>query len=390
MSRNSLNELHQEAELKQGFEIDTDKYKSLNQLRNLVNSMNKTRSQTVDIVDGLPVQCASHKDFSLTSANLSLMDINKSLQKAGTKKLVSTYDQKVDDNICACDVRISECSEVSGIKVDTTYINKSDSLYSDTTNSVCKCDTRTSVGTGYGCTCNTVSTKDTQTTVCSCNTRQTTDYNCSCNTVANLNGTETPACDCNTRTGTTYANSTCDCENRTTYTTTSDVVNTPTTYSCLCESRTSQITFTYTGCSCNSRAEYVYSACYEGCACESRDKNTTAYWTGCVCKDNLAETKTYVAVSLCQTRTNVVSATKKECSCVSRTETKTTVAYADCSGNVNQYVGADCASRTGYASCCLGNVYTSGCDCKSRTSYYTYSYSDCVSLVADSSCSSAC
>lgn len=269
------------------------KYKSLNDLKTLLNSMNEYRSKEID-EDGLPIQCNSHTNFSVSeNKRITLHDVNKSLSNGLISELVCpseiTYMCNCNTQTgCSCHSRTLLCEEVISSTVSPL------------------CSTRTTVSTS--CNCNSVSeNKEEVLSTCECNTVNNLVsegyyyYNPSSSCACNGKEYEFVSCGCNSRTGSILCESRVStgisymCTTRTTWTQQYE----PPVYSSdvLCPSRTTINTYTENNFLCPSR-----TTINQVCDCNTR----TTYFCGCNTRSE----------SLCETRINCICNEVCDCNTV--------------------------------------------------------------------------
>jgi hypothetical protein len=233
-----------------------DKYKSLKALQEIVNTLNKERSDKSN-----NISCVEHKSFEIKDDTLTLNKIENKIPSIASmtcEELVRKDCTCESLGGCECDTRTMTCESVVSYSDSVLCTSRT------TANSSCECNNVGATGTyyyiyyytyayitGYSCGCQVVAYLGS--TLCYNNNE---GYNgCTCAAVY-------PVCYCNSvyatyayttgsTTGTSYYYyNYALCASRTTYST-----------SCECNSRT-----TTNPCSCNTRSEAL-CATREGCTC---------------------------------------------------------------------------------------------------------------------------
>jgi hypothetical protein len=307
--RDSLGDLHGGLKSKGGYK--TEEYDSLNELKEMLNSMNEVRNESY---------CPEHTDFSMPVENYgNEVNTNTVFKRLPNIKSLCSSEQlytcDCNNNItCECHTRTLTCDKVTNPQVSaicssrTTY--SVDTVCSSRTNYVpdVTCLARTTYrddsiyGNESDCLCNDRSGY-TYTPIITCQSRVTNTMDsvtsyvkypnsdcpselvevCTCDSRIQIDKEAPKGCECNADEILTYVG--CSCENRTVVTCSCNSRSTA-TESCECNNRTARIT----DCACNSRVTKVFScSCVDrttnfGCYCNSRSTSECESRVSCACQ----------------------------------------------------------------------------------------------------------
>jgi hypothetical protein len=309
-----------------------NKTSSLNDLKNLINSMNKIRSVDIETnSDGTTTQvmCPAHNDIEISEYDKfnSLREFNDKANDI--TPYLDTYKIRGDITYH----KVTECTcENNVVLADTTYDYTEPSCecnkaYKDV--EYCSCNERTSSYGTTTCTCNTKSDKDTN-----------FGYYCS----ARVSTTAT--CGCNSRTG----------------------EKTETVLLCSCESDTHGVVVC-------SNVKVAYQKSFY---CTANNEYTASYYDQNTCYATVQKSTTYPpSDSNCgyefDSSSNVFAKYYKECYCNTdgSYRVKTGTAYA-CTCNAVRYTPAQgspiaCPSRTRFSSNPYGTY--GACACNGKVGY---------------------